>query len=343
MNINKDGKTLRFSDDEIGNNTDGKKKIYITKRINGEETSFKIEEKDKKVTKFNFDNEIVIGVNKKNEEDKKEKKKKSTNKNEKNNAKIKKKKKKKNKERRTIINSNKIKWIVSIVLLIIFAIIFTFTTPIFSITDIKVEGNNKISSDTIISLSGLKKGENIFSFNSKVEQKIKENNYINDVNISRILPGTVLINIKEREILHQIKLINSYAYIDKNGNILEISSVKAEVPVSVGFDFTENELINKKRIEVKDLEILNDIFKILESAKTIDIEKIITEINIENKENYYLYIESENKKIYIGDAQNLTNKMLYIKKMLENEKENSGTFFVNGDIGEGFKPYFRPE
>ena len=96
-------------------------------------------------------------------------------------------------------------------------------------------------------------------------------------------------------------------------------------------------------LDTDDLEILNDILKISEATKTIELEKNITEINVEKKGEYYLYIEDENKKIYIGEAKNLTNKMLYIKKMLENEKENAGTFFVNGDINEGFKPYFRPE
>ena len=50
-----------------------------------------------------------------------------------------------------------------------------------------------------------------------------------------------------------------------------------------------------------------------------------------------------NKKIFIGDINNLTNKMLYLKKILEEEQENSGNIFVNGDISSGFRPYFRPE
>lgn len=337
MNINKDGKTLRFSDDEIGNNTNGKKKIYITKRINGEEKSFKIEDEEDKISKFNFDNEIVIGVNRKKGNNPKSYNKNNEKNNTKNNSKNKKKKRKKKK------NHKLLKVIIPTISLISGGIIFALTAPIFNISSIEVKGNNKIPSETIISLSELKKGENIFRFNNKVKEKIKENNYIEEVEIQRNLPGNLLITVKEREVLYQIKLLNSYAYIDKNGYILEISSVKAEAPIILGFNITENELIDKKRIEVADLQVLKDILKISEAAKEVEIEKLITEINIENKENYVLYIESENKKIYLGEAKNLTNKMLYIKKMLENEKESSGTFFVNGDISEGFKPYFRPE
>ena len=221
--------------------------------------------------------------------------------------------------------------------------IFAFITPIFNISKIEVYGNNKVSSDTVTSLSKLKKGENIFKFNNSIIQNIKENQYIDEVKVKRKLPGTIQIYITEREVKYQVKLINSYAYIDKNGYILEVSSKETDVPIIVGFKTTENELINKNRMETKDLEVLNNILKITDSAKAIDIEKIITEINIENENNYCIFIKGQNKKIYIGDANNLTNKMLYVKKILEEEKDHSGTGYVNGDISNGFKPYFRPE
>ena len=230
-------------------------------------------------------------------------------------------------------------------IIIIFAIIIilAFTAPIFNITDIQVQGNNVVKQETVISLSGLKKGENIFKFNNQVISKIKENSYIDNVEIKRHLPGTVIIKIEEREIKYQINLINSYAYIDKNGYILENSTVKKEVPTIVGFKIAENELINKKRLDNIDLEKLNDITKIMDSAQNVNIATLITEINIEEEDNYVLYLESKLKKIYIGDTSNLTNKMLYIQKIIENEEGKTGTAFVNGDISAGFKPYFREE
>ena len=222
-------------------------------------------------------------------------------------------------------------------------IVLGLTAPIFNITEISVEGNNKVPTSTIIGLSELKKGENIFKFNNTVVQKIKENTYIENVNIKRKLPGTVKIEIEERTVKYQINLINSYVYIDKNGYLLENSAEKKDVPIIVGLSIKENEMMSEKRLKTEDLEKLNDIIKIIDSAKAINIDKLITEINTENKENYVLYLESKNKKINIGDTTNLTNKMLYIQKILENEEGKSGTAFVNGDLGAGFKPYFREE
>ena len=205
-------------------------------------------------------------------------------------------------------------------------------------------GNNQITSNTIISLSRLKKGENIFKFNNSVQERIKENSYIDSVKISRKLPGKVAITVEERKIKYQTNLINSYVYIDKNGYILENSSERKEgIPLIVGLSAKEDELMNEKRLKTEDLEKINNIIKIVDASKAINIDNLITEINTEDKSNYVLYLESKNKKINIGDTSNLTNKMLYIQKMLENEEGKKGSLFVNGDLSAGFKPYFREE
>lgn len=341
MNISKDGKTLIFSDDEIAKSLDGEKKVYVTKRINGEETHNKIEKKQKI---FDFNNEVVIGVNSKKNQN-------MNNFTKKNEQKVNKKGKQSNgskshfKNKHHKIKKSSKKFIKTSGILFIIGIItvFAFTAPIFNIKSIEVKGNNQIPIDTIISISKIKKGENIFKINNSVIQNIKENQYVEEASIKRKLPGTIQIIIKERSVKYQIKLINSYAYIDKNGYILEISSVKAEVPIIVGFNITENELLNKKRLEIIDLEKLNKISKVIDSSKATEIDKLITEINIENENNYCIYLESQNKKVYIGNTNDLTKKMLFLKKIIDEEKESTGTVYVDGDISNGFKPYFRPE
>lgn len=376
MNISKDGKTLYFSDEEIDSETNGEKKVFVTKRINGQESHVKAE-KRKNIGKhledttkqqdfeinddeiFSFNSEMVLGVNSSDvkEEKTKARRKKSKIKKEKNKKKPKTKdrfaeqteqptkpktSKKRKKSKKKKINKKVIGFF-SIIILIAIIVVLALTAPIFNITDITVNGNNQVSTNMIINLSGLRKGENIFKFNSTVEQKIKENTYIESVNIKRKLPGTVIISVKERTVKYQINLINSYVYIDKNGYILENSSEKKDVPVIVGLSIKEDEMLNEKRLKTEDLEKLNDIIKIIDSAKTINIDNLITEINTESKENYVLYLESKGKKINLGDTSNLTNKMLYVKKILEKEEGKTGSAFVNGDLSAGFKPYFREE
>jgi len=244
------------------------------------------------------------------------------------------KKKKKNKSPKIII----------LILIIIGMTIFAMITPIFNITEIKVEGNHKLDKETIISFSGLSTGENIFrNLKSKVEANIKQNSYIKEAIMKRKLPGTIEINVEERKIAYQIKLIEGYIYIDNQGYILENNSKKAKVPILEGMTTVQDELLNSNRLNTVDLNKLNTIIKIMDSIKSIEIETKITTINAENTNEYIVYLKEEKKYIYLGNASNLNNKILYIQMMLKEEKGNSGTMFINGDLNDGFKPYFRED
>ncbi len=63
------------------------------------------------------------------------------------------------------------------------------------------------------------------------------------------------------------------------------------MPVIVGLSIKEDEMLNeKKRLKTEDLEKLNDIIKIIDSAKTINIDNLITEINTEKIKKIMFYI-----------------------------------------------------
>ena len=123
----------------------------------------KEKKKEEKDEKFELDTEMVINMTNKNKVEKEEAQRKKITKQEK-------------KRRKRI---KKIKFFLKIFLLvgiIAGSITFALTSPIFNIKDIKVINNNKIPTDTVISLSGLKTDENIFKFYKKsIIQKIKEN------------------------------------------------------------------------------------------------------------------------------------------------------------------------
>ena len=69
------------------------------------------------------------------------------------------------------------------------AITFAFVSPVFNIETITVQGNEKVDAETIINLSGIQKGSNIFrSVKSNVRENLKENSYIENVKVERKLP-----------------------------------------------------------------------------------------------------------------------------------------------------------
>ena len=79
----------------------------------------------------------------------------------------------------------------------------------------------------------------------------------------------------------------------------------------------------------------------MSSAKENNLDTEVTNIDISDKNEYIIYLEQEKKRIHLGDSSNLSNKMLYIVAILEQEKDNEGDIFVNGDLNNRFQPYFR--
>lgn len=285
--------------------------------------------KAKREENFELDTEEVIQMTNKNKLKKEEEKKRKLTKEEKRKKAIKK----------------KILIVLEIFLLlgiIAGGIAFALISPIFNIKNIQVIDNEYINGETIISLSELKIEENIFKFrSSNVIDKIKENAYIKNVKIHRKLPNTIQIKVEERKHTYSVDFLGKYAYIDKQGYILEISEDKKEKIVIQGISTPEEQVILGNRLNNEDLEKLEDVIKIKNATKEYDLDNKVTSIDISNKNEYSIYLEEEKKKVYLGDNTNLSNKMLYVNAIIEKEKNKVGEIFANGDLNNKFRVYFR--
>lgn len=301
------------------------------KKIKEREKRIK-ERKKKEVNeeeKFDLETETVIGMTKKNNVKNRELKKKIVDKNER-------KKLKKIKRIKRII-----KWTM-LIAIIVGGITFAMISPIFNIQEIQVNNINKLSADTVISLSGLTKGQNIFRlFTNKIEENIKQEPYVDSVEVKRVLPNKIEINIIERERNYSLEFLNGYAYINNQGYILEISNDSAGLPVLQGAITPAEEIKAGNRLQNEDLEKLSTVIKIMDICKSNGIDSLITSIDMTNKNNYSIYMEQEKKTIYLGDSSNLGDKMLWVQAILEDNKGIEGEIYVNGDLNNNFKPRFK--
>lgn len=293
------------------------------KKIEKEEIFEKNEDDD---LRFNADNEIIIGLRRIPDEPQKPEKRTR-------HKKRKKKKKTKNKEMKRTKLAKKIAMIIMILIIIITAIIIALYSPIFNVTDIKVKGNKIISKEKIISISKIQLNANTYKMKKeKIINNIKQNSYVENVQIKRILPNVIEIDIEERVPSFAIQLGEGFAYINNQGYILEISSEKINKPIIEGISTKEQDITEGRRLRNEDLEKLEEVLKIIECCNSNDLGQIISSINIKEKQNYKIGFETQGKVAYIGDISNLTTKILYVKAIMEKEKENEGEIFVNVDL-----------
>lgn len=304
----------------------------------------KKQSKTKKNIQESGENEIIIGLAPKRVETKKKKtKKKSKNKkavknSSNNNENIQGKKTKKNFSKKSKIKLRIIKWILIIVILLI-AIILFMRSSVFNIKQIVVLNNSKISSEEVANLSTLTIGKNMFETTKKaIREAIKTNAYVEDVKIKRNLNGIVTLEIEERKPEYMLQLENSYAYMNYQGYILEISENALEVPTIIGYKTSSETITPGARLDVEDLKKLQDVIKIIKASENTSLEGKITKINIEDTNNYILTIASENKTIKFGDSTNEKIKMLKIEAIIKETKGEKGEiYFQNLE-----KTIFRP-
>lgn len=316
-----------------------KEDIYYKKnKVNKKTKSNNVSARNKNNELFDFDKEIVIGMprisddkekNKKNKKNKKTSV--NTNKN-KQNA-----KKKLTKQQQIAIKKKKailkIVKVLTLIIVIIGVSIYVALSPLFNIKEINVTGNSKLSKEEIISLSELKTDENTFKVSKKnIKNKVKANAYIENVKIRRKLPDKVEIIVVERVATYMIPFANSYIYINNQGYMLEITSQKAEMPAIVGISTPEEELHEGQRLISEDLVKLGEVLQIMESANANELVDLITKIDISNRQDYILTLEKEKKAIHLGDVSNLSTKMAYVKKILNDEKGVEGEILVNTDL-----------
>lgn len=220
--------------------------------------------------------------------------------------------------------------ILMLIAIIIGIILFLFISPIFNIKNINVQGNKKVQSEEISSLSKLKLEENIFRFSSKeIEKNVKENAYIDTVEVKRKIPNTVEITVSERTAKYQLEYGNAFVYIDVNGNILEISDQNANLPIIRGYLTKQEDIKAGNKLVDEDCNKLISVEKFLKAAQSNQIYDIITYVNISNNKNYIMELPSKGKIAYLGDDTNVNDKMLILKEIISKEEGRNGEIFVN--------------
>ena len=185
---------------------------------------------------------------------------------------------------------------VLITTIIVGTLLALFLSPLFSIEEIEVQGNLKVSKNEIKILSEINIGENLFIVNNNnIINKIKSNPYIEEVNVTKLLPDKVLIEVKERKATYALKHNGKYIYINNQGYILEEGITTNNLTEIISYKTPTEQIKLGGRLESEDLELLGTILKITESANNNELDNLITSIDIGNKNDIKLRLESERK------------------------------------------------
>ena len=100
-------------------------------------------------------------------------------------------------------------------------------SPVFALDTVHVKGNHRLTQDHVLDLAGVRKGENIFSLNiGAIDQRLRLNDWIDEVVVRRVLPNGLAIQVHEREPFFWRRKGDRIFYADRQGRFI--------APVSAG-------------------------------------------------------------------------------------------------------------
>lgn len=172
--------------------------------------------------------------------------------------------------------------IYSFLLLIILFLYICVSGKLFNLEEIVLKGNNNINKSDIMKITSIKLGNNIFKYNiSKIENDILKNSYINYVEVKRMLPNKLAIDIKENTEDVVLKHDNKYVYMQSDGLILKSqkNNTNKTLPIIKGIDIVSCNV--GEVIKIKDEKNLNKILNIIDELKNNNMLREINYINVE--------------------------------------------------------------
>ncbi len=157
-----------------------------------------------------------------------------------------------------------------IIVLVIVGAVLLLKSSIFSVTEIRVEGNRYFTPSQVIDLSGVETGKNlIFEVKSRAAVKnLLTSPYVRNAKITKKLPGTVLIELEEREEYAAVASGGSYIVIDPEGTVLRTADEEPKITVLEGIEVASAE--EGKPLKAQQSYMLTGTLKILEETGKID-------------------------------------------------------------------------
>jgi len=182
------------------------------------------------------------------------------------------------------------------------------TLPVFKIVKIEVEGTRLISPEQILKAAAIPSGENLFLTRfSQAISRIRAISTVKEVKISRRLPDTVLIIIKERREAAVTVLDDRSVLVDEEGVILDVR----ELPDISGLPV----LLGVKKAE----DISGSVTKLLTEFKNYISPKKL-EIDLTDSDDINLIFD-DTLRVKFGDSNKLESKFNVFETIYDKIRE----------------------
>lgn len=177
---------------------------------------------------------------------------------------------------------------------------YTLSSPYFTMRKVVLNGLHRVSRAEVLNRTGLNCSSNILALKlGDMAEDLKGLAWIEDVTITRKLPDTIIVRIKERRPRALISLGSLY-FLDESG--LPFKKIenkdRPELPIITGF--TRADFVERRRFVRRDMEEVFALLEILAERNDRFRLENISEINFDAARGLSLFTRKQNVKVKIG-------------------------------------------
>lgn len=194
----------------------------------------------------------------------------------------------------------------------------------YTIKNVYVEGNIHYTQDEIkdIVMEGPLSNNSLF-LSLKFKNKGVENiPFVDVMDVKILAPDTIKIIVYEKALAGYVKYLDSYMYFDKDGYIVECSSIKTEgVPQITGLNF--DYLVLGQVLPIADADIFTSIMRLTKLLNKYEL--IADKIYFNSSKDVVIYFQDV--KVALGnDNSKLEEKVMLIPQLLTKVTGKKGAF-----------------
>ena len=228
---------------------------------------------------------------------------------------------------------------VTITLLVSIAAVIFSLSPVFTVDSIEVRGNSHYTTEEILNMAHAVPGKNIIYHANKEETEgyLEQNPYIRSATVTRRLPSTLVIRVKERQEKFAFRYDDDWLIMDEEGILLKKTRNKPKQTI------VEGNVVNRIKlgepIGTEDEQRFRETVSLIKATSKADLYFVKIDMSTRSKVRAYIYDTLLVRTDYDSLMTNLKNGKLHqvVEKLFE-DGIRRGTITFNEDGSASFMP-----
>lgn len=216
-------------------------------------------------------------------------------------------------------------FLVLVIVFLVFGFAFLYLKANYTVTNVKVEGNEHYTDEQIkdMVLDGKYGNSTLYLYLKYRNKEVKNIPFIETMEVELESADTIRIHVYEKSIAGYVEFLGRYLYFDKDGIVVESSTEQITgIPYVTGLNF--DHVVLHEKLPIADEEIFHYI---------LNITQLLTKYGISTDCIYFdsvydttLYFGDV--KIYLGNSSNIDEKINKLQYLLPELTGMSGTLHM---------------